>query len=201
MNHPPVAFAAQQKEVSPNDLNRFKLGLREITYLLDNWEDKTTYCNFGEFQRELLLPENKAKLMDAAKEFTLWDYDKTKTMNVMCKRDPQVVRAFLGLTPENMLLNRAEVLMKKTSTIDRVDPDFIDDYFEAVETYVQALATADGLAYQALSELSSTETVSKAFGKEAINIANPKDDYLSQSRRAVIIVRDQLNKVVTALAL
>jgi hypothetical protein len=31
--------------------------------------------------------------------------------------------------------------MKKTSTIDRVDPDFIDDYFEAVETYVQALAT------------------------------------------------------------
>lgn len=97
VNHPPVVFAAQQVEVSPNDLKRLKLGLREIDYLLANWEDKTTYCNFGEFQRELLLPENKAKLMDAAKEFTLWDYDKTKTMNVMCKRDPQVImkRKFL----------------------------------------------------------------------------------------------------------
>jgi hypothetical protein len=105
---PPAALAAQQVVVDPNDLKRLKLGLREITYLLDNWEDKTTYCNFGEFQRELLLPENKAKLMDAAKEFSLWDYDKSKTMNVMCKRDPQVVRAFLGLTPDNLLLNRAE---------------------------------------------------------------------------------------------
>lgn len=74
------------------------------------------------------------------------------------------------------------VLMKKSSTIDLVDPDFIDEYFEAVETYVQALATADSLAYQARADFSSTETVSKAFGKEAINIANPKDDYLSQSR-------------------
>lgn len=89
---PSVSYAAQQVEVSPNDLNRLKLGLREINYLIDNWDEKTTYCNFGEFQRELLLPENKGKLLDAAKEFSLWDYDKSKTMNVMCKRDPQVVR-------------------------------------------------------------------------------------------------------------
>ena len=91
------------------------------------------------------------------------------------------------------------VLMKKASTIDLVDPDNIDDYFEAVETYVQAIATADSLAYQARSDFASTETVTKAFGKQAINIG--KDDYLSQSKRAVIIVRDQLKKIVTALAL
>lgn len=89
---PSVSYAAQQVEVSPNDLKRLKMGLREITYLIDNWDEKTTYCNFGEFQRDLLLPENKGKLLDAAKEFSLWDYDKSKTMNVMCKRDPQVVR-------------------------------------------------------------------------------------------------------------
>ena len=92
---PPPAHAAQQVEVLASDLNRLKLGLREITYLIDNWDEKTTYCNFGEFQRELLLPENKGKLLDAAKEFSLWDYDKSKTMNVMCKRDPQVVRLVL----------------------------------------------------------------------------------------------------------
>ena len=89
---PSISHAAQQIEVSPNDLNRLKLGLREVNYLIENWDEKTTYCNFGEFQRELLLPENKGKLLDAAKEFSLWDYEKTKTMNVMCKRDPQVVR-------------------------------------------------------------------------------------------------------------
>ena len=89
---PSVSNAAQQVQVSPNDLNRLKMGLREISYLIDNWDEKTTYCNFGEFQRDLLLPENKGKLLDAAKEFSLWDYDKSKTMNVMCKRDPQVVR-------------------------------------------------------------------------------------------------------------
>ena len=76
--------------------------------------------------------------------------------------------------------------MKKPSTLDLVDPDNIDDYFEAVETFVQAVATADSLAYQAHSDFASTETVTKDFGKQAINIG--KDDYLSQSKNAVIIV-------------
>jgi hypothetical protein len=97
------------------------------------------------------------------------------------------------------LITDESVLMKKPSTIDLVDPDNIDDYFEAIETYVQAIATADSLAYQAHSDFASTETVSKGYAKEAIN--SGKDDYLSQSKRAVIIVRDQLKKVVTALAL
>lgn len=188
--------------ITKNVLFRINLSFiinREVAYLIDNWEDRTTYCNFGEFQRELLLPENKEKLFAAAKEFSLWDYDKSKTMNVMCKRDPQVVRAFLGLTPDNLLLNQAEKLMKKSSTIDRIDPDNIEDYFEAVETYVQALATADGLAYQAKTDYASTETVSKEYGKQAIN--SGKGDYLAQSKKAVIIVRDQLKKIVTALQL
>ena len=34
-------------------------------------------------------------------------------MNVRCKRDPQVVRAFSGLTNDNLLLKNAEKLMKK----------------------------------------------------------------------------------------
>lgn len=98
-----------------------------------------------------------------------------------------------------LLFSDVIVLMKKPSTLDMVDPDQIDDYFEAIETYVQAIATADSLAYQAHSDFASTETVSKDFAKQAIN--NGKDDYLSQSKRAVIIVRDQLKKIVTALAL
>ena len=36
---PSVSNAAQQVEVSPNDLNRLKLGLREINYLIENWDE------------------------------------------------------------------------------------------------------------------------------------------------------------------
>ena len=46
------------------DLDRLKQGEKQIDYLLNNWRKKTTYCNFGEFNNELLDPANKKKLMD-----------------------------------------------------------------------------------------------------------------------------------------
>ena len=119
-----VAHAAQQVVVSPDDINRLRRGLQEINYLLDHWDEKTTYCNYGQFKNELLSAANKDKLLEAAKEPILL-YDKSATMNVMCKKDPEVVRAFLGLTKENLVLSQADILMKKASTVDLVDPDDI----------------------------------------------------------------------------
>ena len=75
--------SAHTTEYDPNDINRLKKGLNQLNFLLEHWNEKTLYCNFGEFQRELLSPENKEKLMASAKETSLWDYDKSKTMNVM----------------------------------------------------------------------------------------------------------------------
>jgi hypothetical protein len=197
------SYAAQQVVVSPNDVNRLKLGLREINYLLDHWEEKTTYCNFGEFQRELLLPENKEALMKAAKETGLLDYDKSKTMRVMCKRDPEVVRAFIGMTKDNLLLSKADVLMRKPSTVEMVDPDHIDEYFEAVETFTQAIAAADSLAYQARTDYGSQESTSKEAALEAIKIAESggKKDYLDQSKSALETVRDSLTTITNDLGL
>jgi hypothetical protein len=63
----------------------------------------------------------------------------------------QVVRAFLGLTPDNLLLNKADVLMRKSSTVDRVDSDKIEEYFQAVEDYTQAVSEVAALAYNARS--------------------------------------------------
>lgn len=91
-----IVYASEAKVMDFNDINRLKYGLREINYLLDNWDEKTTYCNFGEFQNDLLIPENKLKLLKAAAETGLLDYDKSATMNVLCRKDPQVVRGFLG---------------------------------------------------------------------------------------------------------
>jgi hypothetical protein len=190
-----VSIAAQQVVIDPNDLNRLRLGLREVSYLLDHWDEKTTYCNFGEYQRELLLPENKELLYKAAKETGLLDYDKSKTMNIMCKKDPEVIRAFLGLTKDNLLLAKAESLMKKPTTIDRVDPDLVDQYFEDIETYMQSVATADSLAYQARTDYASTETATR----ESYQEKSGKSDYLTQSKEAVKTVRDSLARIVAAL--
>jgi hypothetical protein len=95
---PTIAYAREAKTMRSDDLNRLKYGLKEVNFLLDHWEEKTTYCNYGELQRELLSPENKEKLLEAAALTGLLDYDKSATMNVMCRKDPQVVRGFLGLT-------------------------------------------------------------------------------------------------------
>ena len=200
MTEIPSVHAATQVVVDPSDLQRLKRGLAEINYLLSNWDEKTTYCNFGQFKNELLTAENKALLLEAAKEPVLL-YDKSATMRVMCKKDPEVVRAFLGLTKENLVLSQADALMKKASTVDLVDPDAIDEYFEAVDSYLQASSAADSLAYQSRTEYASTEN----FPKEDL-IANSqtlmgKETYLSQSKAQVVLVRDALDKIVKALHL
>lgn len=68
--------------------------------------DVTSTLFTGEFDNTLLKVENKEKLFKAAAETGILDYDKSATMNVMCKRDPQLVRALLGLTNDNLLLNK-----------------------------------------------------------------------------------------------
>jgi hypothetical protein len=220
----PIAIAVQG-EVSTNDLSRLKKGLREVNYLLDNWEEKTTYCNFGEAQRDMMKTENKKELLKLAAETGLLDYDKSATMNIVCRRDPQVVRAFMGLTDDNLLLKRADILMKKPSTLDRIDPDLLDHYVEEVEKYSQAVATVDSIAYAARSDYASTETTiasaesaaKKVGGKsskralsfssleessnDASSIATAKKDYLAQSKDAVVIARDALSGIVKDLDL
>lgn len=140
----PAAGAYDVVNVDLNDPKRLVLGLKELTFLSDNWLRKTTLCNFGEFTSELLTVENKKDLMAAASKAAFWDYDKTDTMNVRCKKDPQVVRAFAGLTNDNLLLKNADKLMSRPEIVDRVDPDDIDKYFESVEAFTLAVAEVCG---------------------------------------------------------
>ena len=184
-----------------NDIQRLKTGLKELNYLLKNWKEKTLYCNFGEFQTDLLTPENKEKLLVAAAETGLLDYDKSKTMIVKCRRDPQMVRALLGLTPDNLNLNGAEKLMKKPSTIQLLaDPDTVDEYFEQIEKFSIALTSADSLSYQARTDYASTETTFKDDSESRVT-GGGKLSYLDQSKDSVQKVRDALDRIVTLLQL
>ena len=182
-----------------DDLTRLKRGLREINYLLDHWEEKTLYCNFGEFQRELLTVKNKDKLLVAAAETGLLDYDKSATMNVVCRRDPEVVRAFMGLNSKNNpLLSRAEVLMKKPFVVNRLDPDDLEDYFSAVEQFTEAVSSVDSLSYQARTDFQSTETASREESIASRETAGKKD-YLAAARDSVEVARNALTIIVEKL--
>ena len=165
------------------------------SFLIDNWNDKTTYCNFGEFKMELMDAKNKEGLITAARDSGL--LDKSKTMNVMCKRDPEVVRAFLGLTTENLTMQKADQLMKAKSTIDKVDPDNIDDYFEMVDQFTVDMASADALAYNARQDNDSQNT----FKLGASTSLSSGSKSLDQSKASVIKIRDSLEKIVKYLEL
>jgi len=237
---PTIAYAREAKTMRFDDLNRLKYGLKEVNFLLDHWEEKTTYCNYGELQRELLSPENKEKLLEAAALTGLLDYDKSATMNVMCRKDPQVVRGFLGLTgksssssssycdksynsmtllryfshiatlsftlimkifyqlDDNLVLNKAELLMKKPSTLELIDSDDIDTYIDQVDVYTQAISAIDVLSYQARSDFYSQETNSKDTIElnDKNNNEKNKKDYLALTRDNVIIARDALTYIV-----
>ena len=186
-----------------DDISRLKKGLREVNYLLDHWEEKTLYCNFGEFQRDLLTVKNKGKLLVAAAETGLLDYDKSATMNIVCRRDPEVVRAFLGLNSDNNpLLSRAELLMKKPIVVSRVDPDNLEEYFSAVEQFTEAVSAVDSLSYQARTDYSSSETASREeFDSMTKSGLSGKKDYLSQTKASVEAARNALSIVVDLLKL
>jgi len=200
---PTITYAKEAKTMRFDDLNRLKYGLKEVNFLLDHWDEKTTYCNYGELQRELLSPENKDKLLEAAALTGLLDYDKSATMNVMCRKDPQVVRGFLGLTDDNLVLNKAEILMKKPSTLELIDSDDIDTYIDQVDIYTQAISAIDVLSYQARSDFYSQETNSKEMieSNDKNNNEFNKKDYLALTRDNVIIARNALSYIVDKMHL
>ena len=204
----PAAKAYDVVNVDLNDPKRLVLGLRELTYLSDNWLRKTTLCNFGEFTSELLTADKKEELYAAASKAAFWDYDKTATMTVKCKKDPQVVRAFAGLTNDNLLLFNADKLMSKPEIVDRVDSDDIEKYFESVEAFTLAVAEVDQLSYAARTDYGSTETFappskegSPPLVDSSGSVIVAKSTFLDQSRLAVDKMRVSLAFIVEALKL
>lgn len=139
--------------------------------------------------------KNKEMLLIAASE--PGTFDKSKSMNVRCKRDPEVVRAFVGLTKDNTVLQRADVLMKSKDTLALVAPDKIDDYIEYVESFSRAVSSVSSLAYNARTDFSSTNTFSVA----SLSETEAGSTYIEQSKKSLIEVRDNLAAVVDILGI
>ncbi len=189
------------------ELRRLKKGSSQVRFLLNNWEQKTRYCNFGEFNNELLAPENKEALMKEAAAGGLLDYDKSATMTVKCKRDPMIVRAYAGLMDENPTLVNAVKLMQSEAALDRVleaDVVDVDLYIAAVDSYSKALSEVDLLSYSARTDYSSTETQTLEETKRTYEQAEQgvgQKSYLVQCRDSMKALSNSLDTVVKALAL
>lgn len=195
---PPIiapAAALSQVTFEKNDLGRLRRGLLEVNFLLNNWDEKTIYCNFGEVKKEMLQTENKKQLLVEAASTGLLDYDKSATMNVLCRRDPEVVRAFLGLTQENLLLARADDLMRRPDTIARLDDDDVDSYLAAVEEFSVAVSNVASLGYSARSDFGATEAQTRE------QLLAGGDGRMGQTKASVVLARDSLQTIVALLHL
>ncbi len=179
-------------------MEKIKKGYKGLQLLIDKWDEKTTYCNFGELQRDILSVKNKDVLYKAAAKGSLLDYDKSDTMNVMCKKDPMTVRAYVGLYPEsgNDLLYNADKTLKSTQIISSVDPDKIDEYIGLIEEWQQLVSSIDASSYSARNEYASTETRTK---NDNSLLTNDDNDLLAQCKKEVIKATAILQSILKML--
>lgn len=186
------------------EIIRWKKGLFQVNDLLSHWEDKTTYCNYGEFQNELLSKDRKEQLIEKVKESKgLLDYDKTATMKVKCRRDPEMVRAYFGWKPENNpTLYNVELSMLKKEIINSIDDAaLLDQYINAVESFTSAKAEVNTLSYEARTDFASQQTFSPEEMKTSVadGQGQKKRDYLAQCKESAVKARDALTKIVEIL--
>ncbi|KAK1744751.1 hypothetical protein QTG54_004042 [Skeletonema marinoi] len=147
-----------------------------LSSLIENWERATVDCTYADVPRELLETKNKEKLLEKASEFALFD---KSTSVVSCKRTNRVVRDYIGVTGKGPLVNLEKKLLKKVC--EQVDPDNLDDYFSAVETFSQEMAKANSLSYTAgTADFDSVNNFAK--GEASVNEG---DSNLEQARRAI----------------
>lgn len=169
-----VAYA---KENAPSDNAMLTDAIDALSSLIDNWERATVDCTYADVPRELLETKNKETLLEKASEFALFD---KSTSVVSCKRSNRVVRDYIGVTGKGPLVNLEKRLLKR-SLVEQVDPDNLDDYFSAVETFSQEMAKANSLSYTAgTADFDSVNNFAK--GEASVNEG---DSNLEQARRAI----------------
>lgn len=183
-NSPPPSYS--KEPVQQSDISILKEATEALTSLLDNWERATIDCTYADVPRELLEAKNKEKLLEKASEFALFD---KSTSVVSCKKTNKIVRDYIGATGKGPLVGIEKRLLKK-SVVDKVDPDNLDEYFAAAESFSQALSRASSLSYTAgVSDFDSVNN----FAKDDSRNLGEDGSNLEQARKAI----DEANVVLT----
>ena len=112
---------------------------------------------------------------------------------VSCKRTNKIVRDYIGATGKGPMVGIEKRLLRK-SIVDVVDPDNLDEYFSAVESFSQELARATSLSYTAgVSDFDSINN----FAKDDDKILNEDGTNLEQARKAIGEANSYLKKALS----
>lgn len=116
-----------------------------------------------------------------------WEQETTECVP-SCKRTPEKVRSYLGLkSTTDPLFNLDKVLLKVT---DAVDPNYADDFSEALEKWTDAIAGGNAEAY-----VSSFGEYNPGGGTATV------EKYLERSRENVLKAKGYLETIAKALTI
>eukprot|EP00560_Eucampia_antarctica_P009732 CAMPEP_0197830890 /NCGR_PEP_ID=MMETSP1437-20131217/7503_1 /TAXON_ID=49252 ORGANISM="Eucampia antarctica, Strain CCMP1452" /NCGR_SAMPLE_ID=MMETSP1437 /ASSEMBLY_ACC=CAM_ASM_001096 /LENGTH=187 /DNA_ID=CAMNT_0043433571 /DNA_START=268 /DNA_END=831 /DNA_ORIENTATION=+ len=154
------------------ELKKLQLGHARVQYLLQNWDSITSTCG------SKIMSDNERKQVIRTEGGG----------GGICDKSPLRVQEFLGYKSTEDPLYRAEKLMVRAAQL--VDPDSMEDYLDAVESYRDK---ADNSALMAFT--SSWGEANPNGGKEVI------DDYLIATQNDVKATQILLRKVLGFLNL
>ena len=196
----PAAISLGQDAIAANPAGTFSAddeiqmlidGSDALSSLLNNWERATLDCTYADVPRELLEAKNKEKLLEKAKTSAL--FDKSASV-VSCRKNPRIVREYLGATGKGPLVNADKRFLKRVLA-DRVDPNQLDEYYAQVEIFTQEMAKASAASYTAgMSDLDSINTFAK--GEEC---ATGDSASLEQARKAIIEAKEAMDRAIKCL--
>lgn len=113
-----AAFAAFTPSSSvEKDKEKLELGYNRLTYLIDNWEKETTFCNSG-----------------------------IDNPYVECERKPEKVMEYLGYKNQLDPLFRADkTLIRLQQTLVNISPDDQAEFQDALDTWIEKAQEGSGL--------------------------------------------------------
>jgi hypothetical protein len=135
-------------------------GYEKLTYFLDNWVKETTICGRSG--------------------------DNPYISKGGCERTPGRVMEYLGYKSMNHPLFRADVTMRRLESL--VPEDRESEYLEAIEKWMEAADTGNGLAF-----VSSWGEANPGGGKDRVEL------FLDRSKKCVVEARDSLATILHIL--
>ena len=121
-------------------------------------------------------------------EFAL--FDKSNAV-VSCKRTNRVVNDYLGATGKGPLVG-ADKRLLRSYIVEMVNPDSLDDYFAASESFSQAISRATSLSFLSGAQIRRMTTFLE--GDESEDNTN-----LEEARFAIQEANEYLKKAISFL--
>jgi hypothetical protein len=178
------------------DIQLLKDCLTTLTTLVDNWERATVDCNYADIPRELLEQKNKDMLLEKASTWAL--FDKSSSVVLSCKRTNRLVRDYIGVTGKGPCVGADKRMLKRQLIDSRVNPNSLEEYYTAVETYSQAMSAAISLSYTAgTADFDSVNNFDK--GQQELSISRA-DTSLDKARISILEAKRSLEVVVKLLS-